>query len=58
MRVALLRAVGNVPSDLEAKEIGDAIRAYIAQEMPAGKYVSFIAEAGNTPWVAVALPFM
>jgi GNAT superfamily N-acetyltransferase len=47
MRVALLRAVGNVTSDLEAKEIGDAIRAYIAQEMPAGRYVAFIAEAGQ-----------
>ncbi len=48
MRVALLRAVGNVTSDLEAKEIADAIRAYIAQEMPAGMYVAFIAEAGQS----------
>jgi len=45
MRVALLRAVGNVTSDLDAKEIGNAIRAYIAKEMPAGRYVTFIAEA-------------
>ena len=47
MRVALLQAVGNVTSDLEAKEIGNAIRAYITQEMPAGRYVAFIAEAGD-----------
>ena len=47
MRVALLRAVGNVTSDLEAKEISNAIRAYITQEMPAGRYVAFIAEAGK-----------
>jgi GNAT superfamily N-acetyltransferase len=47
MRVALLRAVGNVTNHLEAKEIADAIRAYFAQEMPAGRYVAFIAEAGQ-----------
>jgi GNAT superfamily N-acetyltransferase len=47
MRVALLRIVGNVTSDLEAKEIGNAIRKYISQEMPAGRYVAFIAEAGK-----------
>ncbi len=48
MRVALLRAVGNVTSDLDAKEIADAIRAYIAQDMPTGRYVAFIAEAGQS----------
>ncbi len=48
MRITLLRAVGNVTSDSEAKEIGDAIRACIAQEMPAGRYVAFIAEAGQS----------
>jgi GNAT superfamily N-acetyltransferase len=47
MRVALLRTVGNVTGDSAAKQIGDAIRAYIAQEMPAGRYVAFIAEAGE-----------
>jgi GNAT superfamily N-acetyltransferase len=47
MRVALLRTVGNVASDADAKEIGDAIRAYMIQEMPAGRYVAFIAEAGK-----------
>ena len=47
MRVALLRIVGNVNSDLEAKETGDAIRKYISQEMPVGRYVAFIAEAGE-----------
>jgi GNAT superfamily N-acetyltransferase len=47
MRVALLRTVGNLTGDLEAKEIGDAIRAYMAQEMPAGRYVAFIAQAGE-----------
>jgi GNAT superfamily N-acetyltransferase len=48
MRVALLRAVGNVTSNLDANEIADAIRGYIAQEMPAGMYVAFIAEAGQS----------
>jgi GNAT superfamily N-acetyltransferase len=47
MRVALLQAVGNVTGELEAKEISDAIRTYIAQEMPAGRYVALIAEAGG-----------
>ncbi len=47
MRVLLLRAVGDVTSDSDAKEIADAIRTYIVQEMPAGRYVAFLAEAGK-----------
>ncbi len=47
MRVLLLRAVGDVTSDSDAKEIADAIRTYIVQEMPAGRYVAFIAEVGK-----------
>jgi GNAT superfamily N-acetyltransferase len=47
MRIALLQAVGNVTGESEVKKLGDAIRTYLAQEMPVGRYVAFIAEAGG-----------
>jgi GNAT superfamily N-acetyltransferase len=48
MRVTLLRTVGNVTSDADAKESADAIRAYMVQEMPAGRYIALIAEAAKS----------
>ncbi len=47
MRIALLQEVGNLSSESDAKDISGAIQRYFAEELPAERYVGFIARVGG-----------
>jgi GNAT superfamily N-acetyltransferase len=47
MRIALLQEVGNLSSESDAKDLSGAIRRHFDEELPAGRYVGFIAQASG-----------
>ncbi len=57
LRIALLKEVGNVCNEAGAKELSGAIRRHFGKELPAGRYVGFIARAGGEAVACGGLTF-
>jgi GNAT superfamily N-acetyltransferase len=47
MRIALLHEVGNLSNKSDTEDVTGATRRYFDEELPAGRYVGFIAQAGD-----------
>lgn len=57
MRIALLREVGNLRSNADAKVLVGAIRRYFSKALPVGQYVGFIARVEGQPVACGGLTF-
>lgn len=57
MRIALLKEVGNIRPKAGAKDLIAAIRRHFSRELPAGRYVGFIARAGGQAVACAGLTF-
>lgn len=57
LRIALLKEVGNVRNEAGTKELSRAIRRHFVKELPAGRYVGFIARANGAVVACGGLTF-